>query len=149
MRQKSIQNCIEILGEYNIDFRSIDVLSIGPDIDESPFRTLCSSYVYIGELFNDKTIALALYDAFELTMCFGVLNQVRNPFDFVRSAVRTVGIGDHIYLSGRRSEIDKDDLFFYKPKALESLLEASGARTLYSFWETDGIGVAILGERVE
>jgi SAM-dependent methyltransferase len=103
--------------------------------------------------FLEPASIAQLGSSFDLVFCFDTLEHVANPFRFCDHLVRVTRPGGYIYVSTLFSFVyhaSPEDYFRFSPSGLRECFSSDANESrkqvsiLWSDWETDGHGVAIL-----
>lgn len=149
MRLKSSANCIEVLNEHKINYRRIDTFCVGVGPDDTPFHALCDSYRYFYGDFFSENVLYGIEGGYDLVLSFTSLTRTQDPLQFCKNLARSTTEGGYIYVSSDSvTPYGDNELRRYSLLGLSRLVVDAGIIPVRCIWETDGLGVAVLGEKV-
>lgn len=147
VRLKPASNCLEVIKEHVVNYRRGDVLGVGIGEDLSPFGAVCENYTYYNRDFYSEEVIYAMDSGYDFVTSFDALHRVPNPFQWCENMVRVCSVGGHVYVSTIFNGPYEKEYWRFTPRGLLACMPKN-VRTLAAFWETDGIGVALLGQRI-
>lgn len=141
---KKVPNALEILQEFRVDYRYGSVLEVGRG--ESPlFSSFCRDYAHANNVYE---IAETIESGFDLVISFDEVCRIKNPKGWAYAMVRCAAYGGVVYVSAPMiARYSRGDLWRFTPDGLSYIFRSKLFKELYSFFETDGAGAAVIGRR--